>query len=550
MATERFCIKGGDGYSEYWRKDKSPVEVVELAKVLRSIRQISRYVGRNVGKIVWDGMEVDAGLSLDPTFIFGKYPVPSKKVDIAVGMAIQKSYQITEWSDWLKKEIIKALALSPSDQFKLMLFVKSAEKVYIDLISVKNMLSLYTNRYRKWEFRKQRKQMLAAPSVEELLYIWHRRTLHKHGAIDRSFDKLEPIKRPYLKPLALLNVMIDDLKRECPKIPSASDRAAMRLSLYTAVYGKLSTLIRSWPGNSSDPFFFGESTDDSTACEFPKNKTATTKIKEYKREIEKTIQKGRADYTGDVKAIVANREEVVPIKDNNVVALAEEKADKKIIHNLKVVFQSVARRKTRFNRGLVTGKIDRRRLYRARTTGTVFLLRKDCFELKNNFILLVDCTGSMADPGKWENTQTIYQSLFQAIKGFNKTARLFGYNEVNGACQFTELYRNGQLYSIHPNGRTASGEAILATVLKLKKNHKRPFIVHITDGASNWGCGVDQAVKYCEQKKVNLLTLGIACSPDNRRALKDEYGNKVAFVENEHALAGLMKRLLQSSRYH
>ena len=65
----------------------------------------------------------------------------------------------------------------------------------------------------------------------------------------------------------------------------------------------------------------------------------------------------------------------------------------------------------------------------------------------------------------------------------------------------------------------------------LKGRNKKPFLIHITDGASNWGCGVGDAIAYCRKEKINLLTLGIGCSPANKQTLKKEYGNLVQFID-------------------
>ena len=224
--------------------------------------------------------------------------------------------------------------------------------------------------------------------------------------------------------------------------------------------------------------------------------------------------------------------------------LAENKIDRKILLDLRMTLQSIAHRNTFFNRGLVTGKIDGRKLYRALTTCRVFLEKKNRFVLDNNFVLLVDCTGSMSDPTKWNMALAVYQTLFSAIKEFNPNARLVGYNEVAGTCRITELYRSGKFYSVFPNGKTASGEAIIATVLSIKNFNKQPFIIHITDGASNWGCGVSEAITYCQKRRINLLTLGISCNRSNKIALEEEYGKKVAFLENIQTLPRLLNNLL------
>jgi hypothetical protein len=526
--------------------------------VLRSVRKISSYVGRNIGEIVWAGMEFKNGITLDPTSFLGKYPLPAAKTDIAVGMAIHKGFQITEWSDRFRGIVLRELDLPPVYEFKFNLFFDIAEKIYSDLLANRKMLGLYAEKHREWELKEKYKEFITPPTVDEVLHIWWKMAADRHGQkykdayIDTSVGGLTErtsLLKFYKKPLALLNSIVGPLKDECPDIPDVSQRGAFRISLYRSIWPELLGCIRFWPGNRADPFMVYDKYDDELAKEEEEKKAVKSTIISYAEEFEKCLKKGQVDYTDDIRSIVTNVDDVVTIEGNDIVMPAENKIDKKILNNLRVIIRSIAQRNTLCNRGLVTGKIDRRRVYRAPTTGTVFLQKKDTFELANNFVLLVDCTGSMSDPTKWDHAQTVYQTLYAALREFNKNARLIGYNEVKDACRITDLYRAGSFYSVFPNGKTASGEAIIATVLSLKKYHKKPFIVHITDGASNWGCGVGEAISYCEKKQVNLLTIGIGCSLSDKQALREEYGNLVEFADNINSLPRLFKNLLHYCKY-
>jgi|GEM_PF-6666284 len=115
------------------------------------------------------------------------------------------------------------------------------------------------------------------------------------------------------------------------------------------------------------------------------------------------------------------------------------------------------------------------------------------FNLLNDITLIIDATGSMASTNKWEYTQEIFQTLFLAIEKFNKNAILFAYNEVRDRCLLTELYKKGKFYTIQPHGKTASGEIIKTLIRKVKGKNKKPIFIHITDGASNWGCPVQDS---------------------------------------------------------
>jgi hypothetical protein len=84
--------------------------------------------------------------------------------------------------------------------------------------------------------------------------------------------------------------------------------------------------------------------------------------------------------------------------------------------------------------------------------------------------------------------------------------------------------------------------------MNLKGKHKKPFMIHITDGASNWGGGVESAIRFCKKNRIHLLTLGMGCSEANKDSLREEYGKQVQFVDKVEALPGLLRALLNHSK--
>jgi hypothetical protein len=239
----------------------------------------------------------------------------------------------------------------------------------------------------------------------------------------------------------------------------------------------------------------------------------------------------------------------VEIVGNDIVMEARDMINKIVFFKLRQIMKLAAQKRTIYNRGLTSGRIDRRKLYRAPLNGRSFLLKKFNFELLSDMILIIDATGSMADPNKWNQAQAISQTLFSAIKEYNKNARMFAYNEVKDKCRLTEVYGSEKFYAVMPHGRTASGEAIIATALKIKSNqNKKSYIIHITDGASNWGCGVKNAITFCKKRKIKLLTIGIACTPSAKTSLKDEYGQFVQFINHIDELPRLFGEQLRESR--
>ena len=157
-------------------------------------------------------------------------------------------------------------------------------------------------------------------------------------------------------------------------------------------------------------------------------------------------------------------------------------------------------------------------------------------------------SGSMAEPNKWAKVEVIYQTLFTAMLGYSPGARIFAYNERGDTCRITEIYRQGKFYSVMPHGRTASGEAIIATALSLKNHKRKPYIIHVTDGASNWGCGVHDAIQFCRKKRISLLTVGLECDPMNMTALREEYGELLPKVRE--AIRDLLLPQLKVHRNH
>jgi hypothetical protein len=554
-APKRFLIAGENGFSEYWRRDKSPVEMLELAKLLRGIRKMVSQVGRNSGSVVWEGMPITQpdSIELDPSPVLGRYPVPAVQADIAIGLAIRGAYLKTEWTDHVLKLAETKLNLPPQYAYKFFLYLDIAEKVYADLVANRSILGMYAEKAREWEIAKAAKQFISPPSFGELLHIWWqiatdgKQKAYKVPYEDHSVVEMagrSSASQPYTKPMALLNSIVEDLITRCPALPSVTERCEYRLNRYTSIFKELLEMVKFWPADRKDPFLLSTDFTEDMAREDLESDAAKSTLLSYADEIESNLETKHVDFTEQVRSLVANFGDVVRVEGNDIVMPAKRNMDNALLYKLKTVLQLAAQRNITFSRGLDSGRIDRTRLYRAPTTGSIFNLKKTKFELHNDVVLLVDCTGSMAEPTKWSKAELIYQTLFTAIHDYNANARIFAYNERNETCRITEIYKQGQFFSVTPHGRTASGEAIIATAISLKPGTRKPFIIHITDGASNWGCGVRDAIAYCKKKKINLLTLGLECDPMSKTALSEEYGDMIQFVSNIEQLPNLFKKLL------
>ncbi len=551
---KRFLIKGEQGYSENWRRDKSPVEAVELAKLLLALREITSYVGRNAGNLVWAGMEVENSIPLNPRPAMGKYPIPAAKTDIMAGLAIQQAYWHKEWSQRYKDMALEALNLPPQYEYKFNLFFDICEQVYLDSLSRDKVLGLYTEVARGWKFKQMAKQLISPPTVAEaLLHWWMLATdkdpeKYREGYRDRSVGGLTErgsLEKFYRPPVEVLNRIVEALRHGCKAIRGIDERGRARLDLYLSVWPEFLDLVKFWPTDRGDKFLLSDKFEEEMAREEADQEAVKATILSYQDQINRMLPNKARDYTEQVRNNVANSGAVVPIEGNDILMVAKNKVDQKMYHKLKREVMMLARRRTHFNRGLTSGKIDRRRLYRACTNSQAFQQKKHYYELERNVVLLVDATGSMADPVKWDKTEVVFQTLFSALHDYNKNTKLFAYNEVNGSCRISELYRSGTMYTIHPNGKTASGEAIIATAIKLKNLARKSLVIHVTDGASNWGCGVKEAIEYCRKKRISLLTVGIECSSSIRQTLRADYGRHVQFLQDTKELTKASAAMLR-----
>ena len=554
---ETFPVSQEPGYSEFWRRNKSPIEIYELANLLSGIRKIASYVGTNVGQIVWSGMPEPNAIVIDPALVMGSYPVSAGMADRIIGLAIRKAYEKTEWTQRLRTLSMERANLPTRYAYKFQLFFDMCERIYLDCLSNRSVLGYYTEAERKHAIVRSENQYSHPPTINELLHIWWDMATDRKGrkykapykdSSVRGQMQQTSLEKYYQKPLAILNSIVDHLIFECPKIFGVSERCSYRLELYFRIWPAIFEIIQYWATDSMDPYLQRDAKATGLkglGQELEKAPVPTW----FPEQIEQIIAKRSYEFTERVKEVVDNKDEVVRIKENNIVMPARMSVNKKLLHHLTYVLKTAAQKKWSFNRGLRTGKIDRRRIYRAVTTGTIFQMATTEFELYNDVILLVDATGSMAAPNKWEKVEEIYQTLFSAIRTYNTNARLFAYNEVKSACRITELYIKDKFFTVLPHGKTASGEAIIAISQYFQGNRKRPFIIHLTDGASNWGVGVQGAIDYCHREGINLLTLGLGCDESNKAMLRNEYGKLVQFITHSDQLPGILRDLLNKSKW-
>ncbi len=554
-----FLIPGEEGLSEFWRRNKSPVEPLELAHLLESIIKISSFIGPNVGNIVWSGMNKPAesnDIVLNSSFLLGKYPIPGNKTDIAVGMAVHEAYLRVEWCEWVKTLAMQKMGkVAPLLLIKFKLFLEIAERIYVDLVANRSVLGLYAEKQRNYRFEKAAISFDLPPSFDELLYFWWLMAADLSGCKHKEVFNNEMyghfsdnLTQYYAKPLCLLNSIIPALIEECPKIQSVVDRCEYRTNLYFTIWEELYNQTRFWAASEWDLLFMIKKPDIVEGVGVAENPEKPL-IAPMGLEIRAHIKKKKIDFTDAIK-VVCDDDDVVPIQVNDIVMPLKTNQDKQLLYRLQAVLKSHTEKRKSTSRGMKSGKIDTRRLYRATLNGNVFKHKKINYEMTNDIILVVDASGSMGEL-KWENIQLIYSTLYKVLSNYNKNTRVFAYNDSRGKCDLTELTQEkGELYTVPPRGKTASGEAIIATAMMLKRNkNKYPFIIHITDGASNWGSDVKYAINYCRNKKISLMTLGFGCREDSKEALRREYGNQVQFIDNLEEMPAKFGSLLAHGKF-
>ncbi len=552
-SPECFKIAGEDGYSEFWRRDKSPVETLELAKLLVSLRKVVSHVGRNAGTVSWkDTMASE--IIIDPRPVLGKYPVPASETDKLVGQAIHLAYKNIEMSTYALKLAKSRLNLSFRYMYKFELYFQTCESVYFDNLSNQTILGVYTEKSRKKKIQDALDVTSHPPSLAELFAIWWDMAAQRGEAryledyTDTSARRLmgqSSLEKFYKKPIRILNDMVPALIQECPKIKGISERCDFRANLYVSAWEKLFAYVKFWPIDNSDVFLQARKQEAQHLKGMKKSLSLPELV--FSERLGKVVQKKESPIKETLKKQAVDSS-AVAVEVNHIVLPADNYVNKKLLQDLASVFKAVAVRESIYNRGLKSGSIDRRRLYRAHTSGTIFNIKKNEFNLLNDITLIIDATGSMAATNKWEHTQEIFQTLFLAVGKFNKNASLFAYNEVRNRCLLTELHKKGSFYTIQPHGKTASGEILKTLARKVKGKNKKPIFIHITDGASNWGCPVQEAISVCKENRILLLTIGVNCSEENQKLLEAEYGKLVQFAETVDQLPALMRNLLNRGK--
>jgi Mg-chelatase subunit ChlD len=211
-----------------------------------------------------------------------------------------------------------------------------------------------------------------------------------------------------------------------------------------------------------------------------------------------------------------------------------------LARRLREIFRLQQEETLRVNRGLRSGKIDGRKLYRVPTTGMSFKRKEFMQDNRWNIAVLIDASSSMKV--HWELAESTYATLIEAWRDHNNKLEMFAYTESQQTCTITKLFYNGRLFATTPGGCTPSGQAVIATALLMPRG-SRKLILHITDGITNVGVEIGFALKFCENEKIDLVTIGTG---EVITKLRDKYGNDhFEILDSIEQLPGVIETLLR-----
>lgn len=524
--------------SEFWRINTSNLEATELANLLRALRKVTGTLGQNVGDVVYAGMSMSPGdIILDPEFVIGKYPVNPRKVDYLVGLVVHEALRKTEWSDlvWSGVKQVRP-GMNMREKVILSKIIHVGEDIYVDSISERSILGLYNRKARKVAMEEMERSLGAkAVSVDELLYLWW---LSAWGQEIADADIAS-----YEKELNTLKSITPELRAVIDSKKGVIERCDLRREIYLRALESVKDVVTSWriiDAVVPRGFLSGKAASEEKA----NNDKRIEMNSDAVQEIEARLAADSGNITPIIESFVDDPEqEILPTRlwDFNMPALTV--VDQRQAGRLKAIIQNYADRKVLVSRGLTSGKVDGKRLYRAPISGACFLDKQKLPDASWSICLLIDASGSMGRGQSWKLVETTVATLHYALRGSTNRLQAWAYYESHGICVLTSLIKGKELMSVSPIGRTPSGQAIIAATYLLPKDRKRKLIIHVTDGASNAGCAVQYGIDYCQKQHVQLITLG--CGQEDRQAMLEQYGRSVQFIDHLAQLPSALEKLLK-----
>lgn len=532
-----------EALSVFWRKNVSVCEPAELANVLRALRKVAGHIGPNVGRIEYLGMSHGeaAAIVVDPALVMGEYPVPPRKMDYLVGLVTHEAILKAEWTERVWKLLSPDFKAMPGlSRVMFQKIVATGEDIYADRIADRSILGRYVAKTRGRAFAeraaKLRSEIL---TLDALIYLWWMSTWTKNVEA-----LLEPVYEP---PMYFLRRLTAGLERTPDEEGSVVARCEIRAGHYRAAWrelseicGRLTLLDKRLVWFDEDEDFLAKPAEKRRLTDLPKKEVLTQGLL---HEIETKLAAHSADITPIIRSIVGvDNPDVAPMSRWDYSIPAHPVIDRKMVGRVKAIFVNYAARKKIVSRGLTSGKVDKRRLYRAPISGRCFTQAESLPDLDWNVSLLLDATGSMRG-GKWRMVENTVGNLATALAGFKNHLQVFAYFEMDGIAMISNLYANGRLLSVPPAGQTASGQAIIAAAWYMPKDARRKVLVHVTDGENNFGVEVGSAIAHCRRENIHLVTLG--CGVKDKALMTRQYGKSIQFITHFGQLPAAVEKLLK-----
>jgi len=564
------------GCSEYWRRNKSSLESWELAHVLTALRKVGAYIAANIKPIEWAEGPSDLTdlakkrILVDIGMAMGEYPVPPGKMDRLVGLVAREAYRCRELSDMVWSYLKPAAEGMGAGHRRLLHdLADTGEDIYIRYAAGGRVWEIYLDR--GWDLcRPGRPRDFSLPPTAACLYrIWAGFSLAGRMPENMHADYGQPLQRllSYTGEIA-----------GCGRLRSNLDRCRERSRIYLEMWRSILPFVSAWeeespPENdgvelrdergrrkSLETFENKQEGDDKDGRRASEEKPGAELAQEVRQRLGETEAR---DLNREVEIVCGDKSfGVMETVFTDAATPCGTSPDQLLVRRLRRTFDLQklrSREQFRVNRGLHYGKIDGRRLHRSALDGRVF--QKKEFSSDNNvwnITILVDASASMkgvaGTAGKnWRVVEKTFVSLCEAAKGSGNNLNVFAYFEGGARCQISRLLYNNRLYTVSPNGRTPTGQAIIVAALKTPKDRRR-LVVHITDGEPNCGAAVERAVEFCAREGVELVTIGCYYNKDEvKNMFRQQYGDGVYLMDSlEHLPEGLesllRKKLLDLER--
>lgn len=526
------------GISEFWRRNTSTLEAVELACLLNALRKVAGHLGLNVGRIEYAGMsDADAStIIIDPAGILGKYPVPPEKVDELVGIVTHEALHQRAWSEHVWKLLEQDCArLEGRARIIFQKIVHTGEDIFVDMLANRTVLGLYVEKVR-WKGIAEGNARFekGTPSVDALLHQWWAITWGEES--ESLYDSSQ-------NPLAALVRLTEKLHQLSLSEKGVIWQCEQRAVLYRSIWNELKEILSSMEIIDKrllwSPEYRIREEGQTPSSQVQENQTLTHSLI---RTIEHQLAATSCDITPLIRHIVGHEsDDIVPTSRWDYNIPAHPVIDRHLVTRLRGIFRRYAEHRRMVSRGLMSGSLDSRRLHRAALRGNCFKQTERLPSLRWNITFLMDASGSMRGR-KWRMVENTVANIHRALT-VQQNLQAFAYFEINGVCMISRLIRGKQLLSVPPTGQTASGQALIAAALLMPKDHRRKLLIHVTDGESNIGCNVQCGIDFCKRENIHLITLGCGCR--DRAAMVEQYGRTIQFVEHFGQLPDAIERLLK-----